>query len=252
MRRCAARHPLRLINVGGEAIDVPGFDENVVAPRNRGRPARISRERIIAAARTIAPEALTMQKVADVLGVDPKALNYHVGDRDGLRQLVVLDVFESELRRVKIPGDGDWRDVVRAYVHALREATIKLGVLAVAIHLPGSQGLGALGPVESVLQALVGAGLDIEDAGHALALITEVAYIAGRDALRLAENPVDQDISGISAALRSAAADDFPVLRQVVAAREHAGPDDGHLAAQLEFSIDLMIAGLERLASSHG
>ncbi|MCW2521119.1 MAG: Tetracyclin repressor, C-terminal all-alpha domain protein, partial [Mycobacterium sp.] len=52
----------------------------------------------------MAPEYLTMQKVADVLGVNPKALNYYVGDRDGLRQMVALDVFESELRRVKIPG----------------------------------------------------------------------------------------------------------------------------------------------------
>ena|SRR5271167_3854249 len=232
------------MNVSSEAVDVPGCDGDVVAPRTRGRPARISRERIIAAARTIAPEALTMQKVADVLGVDPKALNYHVRDRDGLRQLVVLDAFESELRRVKIPG-GDWRDVVRAYVHALREATIKLGVLAVAIHLPGSQGLGALDPVESVLQALVGAGLDIEEAGRTLTFITELAYAAGRDALRMAENPVHPDVPGISTALRSAAADDFPVLRQVVAAREDAGPDNG----QLEFSIDLVIAGLERLAS---
>jgi hypothetical protein len=59
------------MNVGSEGIDVPGFHGDVVAPRTRGRPARISRERIIAAARTIAPEALTMQKVADVLGVDP-------------------------------------------------------------------------------------------------------------------------------------------------------------------------------------
>jgi TetR/AcrR family transcriptional regulator, tetracycline repressor protein len=162
---------------------------------------------------------------------------------------VVLDVFESELRRVKIPG-GDWRDVVRAYVHALREATIKLGALAVAIHLPGSQGLGALGPVESVLQALVGAGLDVEEAGHALAIITELSYVAGRDALRQAENPVDQDISGISTALRAAAVEDFPVLRQVVAAREQAGRDNGYLEGQLEFSIDLLIAGLERIASS--
>lgn len=231
------------MNVSSEAVDVPGFDSDVVTPRTRGRPARISRERIIAAARTIAPEALTMQRVAEVLGVDPKALNYHVRDRDGLRQLVVLDVFESELRRVKIPG-GDWRDVVRAYVHALREATIKLGVLAVAIHLPGSQGLGALDPVESVLQALVGAGLDIEEAGRALTFITELAYAAGRDALRLAENPVHPDVPAISTALRFAAADDFPVLRQVVAAREDAGPDNG----QLEFSIDLVIAGLEQLA----
>jgi TetR/AcrR family tetracycline transcriptional repressor len=233
--------------VSGDTVDVPGYHGEVVAPRTRGRPARISREHIIAAARTIAPEALTMQRVADVLGVDPKALNYHVKDRDGLRQLVVLDVFESELGRVKIPG-GDWREVVRAYVQALREATIKLGVLAAAIHLPGSQGLGALEPVESVLQALVGAGLDIEEAGHALALVTELAYVAGRDALRLAENPGDQDISGITTALRSVGAEEFPVLRQVVAAREHTGPDK----RQLEFSIDLVIAGLERLVSDRG
>jgi len=234
------------MNVGSEAIDVSGFHGDVVAPRTRGRPACISRERIIAAARTIAPEALTMQKVADVLGVDPKALNYHVGDRDGLRQLVVLDVFESELRRVKIPCGGDWRDVVRGYVHALHEATIKLGALAVAIHLPGSQGLGALDPVESVLQALVGAGLDIEQAGRTLTFVTELAYAAGRDALRVAENPVHPDVPGISAALRSAAADDFPVLRQVVAAQGDAGPDEG----QFEFSLELVIAGLEQVVGS--
>jgi TetR/AcrR family transcriptional regulator, tetracycline repressor protein len=233
------------MNVGSDAIDVPGLHGDVVAPRTRGRPARISRARIIAAARTIAPETLTMQKVADVLGVDPKALNYHVGDRDGLLQLVVLDVFESELRRVQIPGGGDWRDVVRAYVHALREATIKLGVLAVAIHLPGRQGLGALDPVESVLQALVGVGLDIDEAGRTLTFITELAYAAGRDALRVAENPIHPDVAGISTALRSAAADEFPVLRQVVAAQAGAAPDEG----QFEFSLELVIAGLEQLVA---
>jgi|HubBroStandDraft_3_1064219.scaffolds.fasta_scaffold12670_6 AcrR family transcriptional regulator len=101
------------MNVGSEAIDVPGFHDDVVAPRTRGRPARISRERIIAAARTIAPETLTMQKVADVLGVDPKALNYHVGDRDGLRQLVVSGASRRIVERcsratsAKLPGHGE-------------------------------------------------------------------------------------------------------------------------------------------------
>lgn len=187
-----------------------------------------------------------MQKVADVLGVDPKALNYHVGDRDGLRQLVALDVFESELRRVKVPGGGDWRDVVRSYVSALREAIIKLGVLAVSIHLPGSHGLGALDPVERVLQALVGAGLDIDEAGRALTFITEMAYAAGRDALRMAENPIHPDVAGVATALRSAAAQDFPVLRQVVAARAGAGPDE----RQFEFSLELVIAGLEQTVAA--
>lgn len=241
----AGQHGLTLSSVSNETVGAHGVDRDVTPPRARGRPPRISRERIVAAARTMPPETLTMQKVADALGVDPKALNYHVGDRDGLRQLVVLDVFESELRRVKIPGGGDWREVVRAYVHALREATIKLGVLAVSLHLPGSEGLGALEPVESVLQALISAGLDIDEAGRALTFMTEMAYTAGRDALRLAEEPVHPDVAGIAAALKSAAALDFPVLRQVVAARESTRPVEG----QLEFGLDLMLAGLEQLAA---
>jgi TetR/AcrR family tetracycline transcriptional repressor len=194
----------------------------------------------------MAPEYLTMQKVADVLGVNPKALNYYVGDRDGLRQMVALDVFESELRRVKIPGGGDWRDVVRAYVYALRNAIIKLGALALSMHLPGSDGLGALDPVERVLQALVDAGLDVDEACRALTFITDMAYAAGRDALRTAENPVHPEFPHVATALEATAPQDFPVLRQVVARRAREGPDEG----QLEFSIDLVIAGLERTVGS--
>lgn len=214
------------------------------APRARGRPPLISRESILAAARGIDPDLLTMQRVADALGVGPKALNYHVGDRDGLRQMVALDVFESELRRVEIPDGGDWREVVRAYVAALREAIIKLGTWAVSIHLPGSQGLGTLDPVERVLQALVGAGLDIDQAARTLTLITDMAYSAGRDAVRLTEDPVHPEVPAVAIALRAADDDEFPVLRQVIAAQEHASLDH-----QLDFSIELVISGLERLAS---
>jgi len=232
--------------VGGDAIDVAGLDAGGLVPRTPGRPARISRERIIAAARTLPPDVLTMQKVAEVLGVDPKALNYHIGDRDRLRQLVAVDVFESELRRVDLPGGGDWRDVVVAYVRALREAIIKLGDLALTVHLPGSQGLGALNPVEKVLQALVDAGLGIKDVGRALTFITEMAYAAGRDALRSAENPVHPEVPAVVTALKSAAAQDFPVLRQVVAAQEGVDSRRG----QFEFSLQLLIAGLEHAVAS--
>jgi AcrR family transcriptional regulator len=235
----------RLVKVSDEVADQRGPHGPVAPLRTRGRPPRINRERIIAAARTISPEALTMQKVADTLGVDPKALNYYVGDREGLRQLVVLNVFESELRSVEFPGGRDWREVVRAYVYALREATIKLGVLAASIHLPGSDGLGALEPVESVLQALVDAGLDIEEAARVLTLVTEMAYTAGRDALRLAEDPVHPDVSGIVSALKRAAEDDFRLLRQVVARRERGGRGED----QLEFGLDLVIVGLEQLVA---
>jgi AcrR family transcriptional regulator len=230
---------VELVGLRSEGLDVLDAEGRAPHPRQRGRPRQITRERIVAAARTLAPEALTMQAVAEVLGVDPKALNYHVGHRDGLRELVAVDAFEVELSRVALPTDGDWRDVLRSYAGALRDATVTLGVLATYFRLPAT-GLGALEPVERVLQELVAAGFSVDDAGHVLRMITEVGHAAGREAVFLSRSRVHPHVSEVATALSSAAADAFPVLRQVVAARDADG-GDGH---QLEYSLDVIIAGL--------
>ncbi|SBS76099.1 Tetracyclin repressor, C-terminal all-alpha domain protein [uncultured Mycobacterium sp.] len=208
-------------------------------PRQRGRPRQITRERIVSAARTLAPEQLTMQGVADVLGVDPKALNYHVGDRETLRELVAVDAFTVELSRMAIPHGGDWRDVLRGYAAALREAHVALGVLATYFRLPASS-LGALEPVERVLRALVDAGFSVDDASHILRLVSELGHAAGREAVFLSQSREHPYVSEVATALRSAGADDFPVLRQVVAARD-TDADDGQ---QLEFSLNTIFSGL--------
>lgn len=140
--------------------DLTGSKRTVV---QRGRPRQISRDRIVSAARELAPEGLTMQAVADALGVDPKALNYHVGDRDALRELVALDVFESALRRIDVLENLDWRDALRGYARALRDAVVELGVLVTYFRLPAS-GLGALEPVEHVLRVMVDAGFTADEA----------------------------------------------------------------------------------------
>lgn len=228
-----------VVGLQSEGLDVPAVQGQATRARQRGRPRQITRERIVSAARTLAPEALTMQAVADVLGVDPKALNYHVGHRDGLRELVAVDAFEVELSRVALPTEGDWRDVVRSYAAALRDATVKLGLLATYFRLPAT-GLGALEPVERVLQELVAAGFSVDEAGHVLRLVTEVGHAAGREAVFLSRTRVDPHVSEVATALSGAADDAFPVLRQVVAARDADG-GDGH---QLEYSLDVIITGL--------
>ncbi len=220
-----------------------GPTDNAVGARRRGRPRQIDRERILSAARDLPPDALTMQAVAGALGVDPKALNYHVGGREGLRELVALDVFESELRRVELPADGDWRVVARSYAAAIRDAYLQVGVLATSFHLPAANGLGALAPVECLLQALVDAGFDAVQAGRALTQISETAYAAGRTAVLAAQNRVHPNVPEVADALEHAAAQDFPILRQVVAA---SGADqDG--TDQFDFSLAVVIAGLERM-----
>ncbi len=181
-----------------------------------------------------------MQAVADVLGVDPKALNYHVGDRQALRELVAVDAFAVELSRIDMPTGGDWRDVLRRYATALRDATVKLGELVTYFRLPAS-GVGALEPVERVLQNLVDAGFTVEDASHILRLVSELGHAAGREAVFLSRSREHPYVAEVATALETAAAENFPVLRKVVAARD-ASLDDGQ---QLEFSLNAIIAGLE-------
>jgi len=181
-----------------------------------------------------------MQAVADVLGVDPKALNYHVGDREALRELVAVDAFVVELGRMEIPAGGDWRDVLRCYAAALRDAHVSLGVLATYFRLPAS-GLAALEPVEQVLQALVDAGFSVDDAGRILRLVSELGHAAGREAVFSSQSRGHPYVSEVATALNTAAAEEFSLLRQVVAARDA----DPHDRQYLDFSLNAIFAGLE-------
>lgn len=208
----------------------------------RGRPRQINRERIVSAARDLAPNGLTMQAVADALGVDPKALNYHVGDRDTLRELVAVDVFESELCRLALVDGDDWRDMLRTYANALRDASVKLGVLVTYFRLP-STGIGALKPVERILRILVDAGFTADEAGHALRLVSELGHAAGREAVFLAQGQAPPNVPEVATAIEGAAEGAFPVLQQVIAGRN----DDASDVHQLEFSMNVVVEGLERL-----
>jgi len=185
---------------------------------------------------------MTMQAVADVLGVDRKALSYHVTDLNGLRELVALDVFESALSRVDLPAGADWREVIRRYASATRDAVVTVGALSMYIRLPGAGGVHTLAPVERVLQSLVDAGFGVDEAGRILALLTEVAYSTGRDTVQATDSRIHPDVPDLARTLLNAPDTDFPVLRSLVAVRQSAGSDDG----QLEFDLDVIIAGLER------
>jgi TetR/AcrR family transcriptional regulator, tetracycline repressor protein len=212
------------------------------SPR-RGRPAQISREQIVAAARELAPADLTMKTVAEMLGVTRKALNYYVNDRAGLVALVVLDRFEAQLDLVRLPDSGDWHAVVRAYADAIRGGIVEVGELAT--HYPVSRMAtpAALGIAERVLQSLIAGGFDIDEAGMALTVVNDAATDAGRQVLLLDDRHVHPMVPATLDALASAPAADLPLLRQLTTAR---GGGD-YLDDQFVFTISILISGLEGL-----
>ena len=91
------------------------------APRRRGRPPRVSRDQILAAALRIVDanglDQLTMRRLGAELGVDPMTIYGHVPDKtalfDGLVELVLAEV--TLPRRT-----GEWARDFRAAAHAAR------------------------------------------------------------------------------------------------------------------------------------
>jgi TetR/AcrR family transcriptional regulator, tetracycline repressor protein len=215
--------------------------------RTRGRPPRISRDQIVAAARSVSTTDLTMQGVADALGVSRKALHYYVGDRAGLLTLMVLDQFERELAPVELPTDDDWRATLRAYAMAFRDGLIRVGG---QVHAAGFTQLGglstaaALALADRVLDALLSAGLDPDSARHGLTAASNIAQSAAQTVVAQTGSGVHRHRAETTEALLLQPQGTYPALRRVLESAE-AGEHDAE--TQFKFELDVMIAGLEQL-----
>jgi TetR/AcrR family transcriptional regulator, tetracycline repressor protein len=215
-----------------KAVDTEG-DE---LPR-RGRPRQISREQIVAAARSVPRDELTMKAIADVLGVSRKALHYHVGDKQGLLNLVVADLFESELADVDLP-DADWRTVLRAFAHAFHRGVLQVGIAATYVQLHGIAGMTAMKLTERVVHA----GFDETLARRGLTVVSNVAMTHAHIDLVKAQHGIYPQEAELTDVLSQASLEQFPGLRRILAFVQNEAPDD-----QFEFELDLAIAGLEQL-----
>jgi AcrR family transcriptional regulator len=129
-----------------------------------GRPAQIDREAVLATSVQLADEqglaAVTMQAVADRLGVTPMALYRHVANKADLLDGVV----ESILLEVTLPDPGDaWPDRLAALARGTRKAALRHpGVFPLLLQRPAVTD-GARRTREAVYAALREAGLAEED-----------------------------------------------------------------------------------------
>jgi AcrR family transcriptional regulator len=212
----------------------------VDAPR-RGRPRRIDREHIVRVARGFDAGDLTMQAVADELGVDRKAINYHVSSREDLLRLVAGDIFRGRIDEIDVDGGGDWRDALRAFAAGMRDAIVATGTFAPYFHLPEGMRSGALRSVEAVLQSLLRAGFEVGEAGRILNLTAELSLSAAQNELMSQVEGTHPQLIGLREVLLDAPDEELAALRQVV--MTHAGDWKDNL---LDFDLPVVIAGLER------
>lgn len=218
---------------------------DVPAVRRPGRPRVIDRQRILEAARTLDPRSLTMKAVADALGVDPKAVNYHVRDRESLLEMLASDAFHRSFEEARFSADTDWRVAVRAFATAIREGVVATGALSVYFRFENERERGVLGPAEGTLASLVAAGFDERTAGHTLAFIAEFAVSSARNAIGVAALDGDRPLPDLRRALGVADVDAYPIMRRLVEL-----PVDPLGHNQFEFDLRVLVLGLEQILST--
>ncbi|WP_159499299.1 TetR/AcrR family transcriptional regulator C-terminal domain-containing protein [Microbacterium sp. 18062] len=210
------------------------------ARRGRGERAGLDRATIIAAARRIDPGTLTMQSLADDLGVDRKALHHHVNGRDALLEMVAEHVFLERMSATAIPPDADWRDACRVFAAGMRRSLVDSGVLAPHFRSTPVMTLSAIRPAEIVLERMLAAGFSEENAGRALLLLTTVGIGFAREEVADARNGGHPQIGPFRDLLARTPPADLGVLRRL-----DASGFDAYGDAQFTFDIDAVVAGLE-------
>jgi len=213
------------------------------ARRTRGQSAGLDPARIVAAARSLEPSAITMQAVADLLGVDRSAINNHFANKDALLMDVALDVFAEAFATVQIGTRRSWQDVCRKYARGFADSVIATGPLAQHL-VSGAPFQGTvLHAAEAMLGAMVDGDIDSDTAIRMLALLNNVCLQYAHDHIAASAAAQGPLLTALRQALAERDADAFPHLARIAV-----DLPDVSARTQLDMSVEIIIGGTEALA----
>ncbi len=218
--------------------------------------ARLSRDRVLAAAVSLADEigldALSMRRLADELDVVPMALYKHVADKEDLLDGMV----EVLVREIELPPAGlDWRTGARRRVLSARRELLRHPWGRQAIESRKRKTPAVLEYMDSLIGLFLADGFSADLTHHVMHAIGGRMWGFTQEVF---EEPPAASTSGrpamptpISAAEFEQLTQHFPNIATMAAVAQH---DDGTVVArgcddqfEFEFALDLMLDGIERL-----
>jgi AcrR family transcriptional regulator len=214
--------------------------------RRPGRPARLSRDRVLRAALDIADadglEAVTMQRVAHAIDAEPMSLYRHVLNKDDLLD-GLIDLVYAE---IEVPSPADpWREASRRRAISARDVLRRHPWAVTLMESRARPGPANLAHHEAVLSNLFAAGLSARQATRAYNLID--SYVYGF-ALQEKALPIssEQDLSTLGPEMLGQLSPGmYPHLEAVAAELVGSG---FRYADEFEPGLDLILDGLESLA----
>lgn len=218
-----------------------------MADKASGGGAKLSRERVVAAAMDIADrggmEVLTIRALATELGTKPMSIYYYVDNKDALQAAMVEEVFGL----IDDPDPSKpWKDAIRDRCVSAREV---LGAHPWAIRLletGDTPGPASLAHHEAVVACLIGAGMPIAVVAHAYAILDSFIYgfVVQESGLPVQSADDAEVAASVSSAFDPEA---YPSLLRLT--MEHVMQPDYAFADSFDFGLDLILDGLERAFS---
>jgi TetR/AcrR family transcriptional regulator, tetracycline repressor protein len=206
--------------------------------RQRGDRAGLSPARIVEAARGLDADTITVQAVADRLGVNRATVHHHINDLDTLREMIALDAFAMRFAPVIVPPDADWREACSILAHSMHNAVVAAGGLGTYVRLRAAD-VAQLEPVERTLRIMIAAGFDDETAARCLAALANLAAAVAREGIIAERERGHPQISELQHALQNDHGAGFTVLRRLAEADLVRYND-----TQLNLSINIFLDGM--------
>jgi AcrR family transcriptional regulator len=207
----------------------------------RGRPARITREQIVQAARAAGDE-VRMTDVARALDVAPAALYHHVRDREQLLHLVAAQVLEETSFDEWAPRAGArWDTWLRRYANAFRSAMLANAGMLRYVRLTTAATGSRLAQLDRLVEALHACGFRHRDIAAAVAQVN--LLVLGEAWERLLGD--DPQLAEFDAAVR--ARPELANLAPLASASGRPDPD-----AHFRFALDCLVAGMTEILARRG
>lgn len=214
-----------------------------------GRRTRLTRERVIQAALSVADSgglgSLTIRSLAKELGAKPMSVYYHVDNKDEILAALV-DIVFSEIE-LPVPG-GNWRWEMRKRAASAREVLARHRWAIGLLESRTDPGPANLRHHDTVIATLRGAGFSAELTAHAYALIDSYVYGFALQEAALPFQGRDSVGDVAESIMKRMAEGQYPHLVDMATSYYlQPGYDFGD---EFGFGLDLILDGIERLLAS--
>ncbi|MDH4117780.1 MAG: TetR/AcrR family transcriptional regulator C-terminal domain-containing protein [Acidimicrobiia bacterium] len=226
------------------------------------RPAKrtpLSRDRVLAATVELADEsgieAVTMRKVAERLGVEAMSLYHHIANKEALLDGIVegvLQEIEADLGGFTTEmGEAGWKATMRHRILTARQAMLRHRWAPGVIETRTTMTPTLIRYFDTLVGLFKEAGFTYDVAHHAMHALGSRALGFNQELFEPADTTADgQDVDTMMESMASEIPHIVAMLAEVVDHDPESTVGWCDDQTEFEFGLDLLLDGLERMAST--